>query len=129
MHINRRKNDMQRKSHYPRSAARVSRSWTWCLLRRGSAYLGLGLLRCADVPSRAGLEGGAGSAPGPPVSPSAADVRGQPILALVQEAQQLGSIRSHPVALKLPIQKATVRWLLAWRPGTPVPHRARHGCC
>jgi hypothetical protein len=28
----------------------------------------------------------------------------------------LGSIRGRPVALKLPIQKATtVRWLLAWR--------------
>ena len=44
-------------------------------------------------------------------------------------SKMLGSIRGHPVALKLPIQKATVRWLLAWRPGTPVPHRARHGCC
>ena len=37
MHINRRENDIQRKGHYQRSAARVSRSWTWCLLRRGSA--------------------------------------------------------------------------------------------
>jgi hypothetical protein len=124
MHINRRKNDMQRKGHYQRSAARVSRSWTWCFLRRGSADVGLGLPRCADVPSRAGLEGGAGSAPGPPISSPAADVRGQPILALVQEAQRLGSIRSHPVAPKLPIQKATARWLLAWRPGTPAPHCA-----
>jgi hypothetical protein len=87
--------------------------------------VGLGLLRCADVSGRAGFEGGAGSAPGPPVLSSATDVRGQPILVLVQDAQRLGSIRSHPVALKLPIQKATVRWLLAWRQGTPAPHRAR----
>ena len=27
--------------------------------------------------------------------------------------------------MKLPIQKATVRWLLAWRPSTLSAHRAR----
>ena len=37
----------------------------------------------------------------------------------------LGSIRGRPLALKLPIQKATVRWLLAWRPTTLAAHRAR----
>jgi hypothetical protein len=37
----------------------------------------------------------------------------------------LGSIRGRPVALKLPIQKATVRWLLAWRPVTLAAHHAR----
>jgi hypothetical protein len=44
----------------------------------------------------------------------------QPILILVQDAQLLGSIRGHLVALKLPIQKETVRWLLAWRPHLPL---------
>jgi hypothetical protein len=33
-------------------------------------------------------------------------------------SKMLGSIQGRPVALKLPIQKATVRWLLAWRPDT-----------
>ena len=40
-------------------------------------------------------------------------------------ARMLGSIRGRPAALKLPIQKATVRWLLAWRPYTLSAHRAR----
>jgi hypothetical protein len=40
-------------------------------------------------------------------------------------SKMLGSIRGRPVAPKLPIQKATVRWLLAWRPGTLAAHRAR----
>ncbi len=31
----------------------------------------------------------------------------------------LGPVRGRPLELKLPIQKVTVRWLLAWR------HRAR----
>jgi hypothetical protein len=38
----------------------------------------------------------------------------------------LGSIRGRPLALKLPIPKATVRWLLTWRPTALVAHRARH---
>jgi hypothetical protein len=37
----------------------------------------------------------------------------------------LGSIRGRPIALKLPIQKETVRWLLAWRPRNLSSHRAR----
>ncbi len=37
----------------------------------------------------------------------------------------LGSIRGRPLALKLPIQRATVRWLLAWRPSALAAHRAR----
>ena len=37
----------------------------------------------------------------------------------------LGSIRCRPLALKLPIPKATVRWLLTWRPTALVAHRAR----
>jgi hypothetical protein len=37
----------------------------------------------------------------------------------------LGSIRGRPVALKLPIQKAMVRWLLAWQPDTLAAHHAR----
>jgi len=37
----------------------------------------------------------------------------------------LGSIRGRPLALKLQIQKATVRWLLAWRPTALAAHRAR----
>jgi hypothetical protein len=37
----------------------------------------------------------------------------------------LGSIRGRPLALKLPIPKATVRWLLTWRPTALVAHRAR----
>jgi hypothetical protein len=37
----------------------------------------------------------------------------------------LGSVRCRPLALKLPIQKATVRWLLAWRPTALAAHRAR----
>jgi hypothetical protein len=37
----------------------------------------------------------------------------------------LGSFRGRPLALKLPIQKATVRWLLAWRPTALAAHRAR----
>ena len=28
----------------------------------------------------------------------------------------LDSVRGRPLALKLPIQKATVRWLLTWQP-------------
>jgi hypothetical protein len=40
-------------------------------------------------------------------------------------SKMLGSIRGHPVALKLPIQKATVHWLLAWRPSTLAAYRAR----
>jgi hypothetical protein len=39
--------------------------------------------------------------------------------------RMLGSIRGRPINLKLPIQKATVRWLLAWRPSTLAAHRAR----
>jgi len=39
--------------------------------------------------------------------------------------KMLGSIRGRPLALKLPIQKATVRWLLAWRPTALAAHRAR----
>ncbi len=39
--------------------------------------------------------------------------------------KMLGSVRGRPMALKLPIQKATVRWLLAWRPTTLAAHRAR----
>jgi hypothetical protein len=31
-------------------------------------------------------------------------------------SKMLSLIRGRPVVLKLPIQKATVRWLLAWRP-------------
>ena len=37
----------------------------------------------------------------------------------------LGSIRGRPTVLKLPIQKATVHWLLAWRLATLAAHRAR----
>lgn len=40
-------------------------------------------------------------------------------------SRMLGMIRGRPAALKLPIQKATVRWLLAWRPASFVEHRAR----
>ncbi len=39
--------------------------------------------------------------------------------------KMLGSIRGRPLALKLPIQKATVRWLLTWRPTVLAAHRAR----
>jgi hypothetical protein len=39
--------------------------------------------------------------------------------------RMLGSISSRPLALKLPIQRATVHWLLAWRPSALVAHRAR----
>ncbi len=39
--------------------------------------------------------------------------------------KMLGSIRCRPLALKLQIQKATVRWLLTWRPTALVAHRAR----
>ncbi len=35
----------------------------------------------------------------------------------------LGSVRGRPMALKLPIQKVTVRWLLAWRPTTLAAQR------
>ena len=31
-------------------------------------------------------------------------------------AKMLGSVRGRPLNLKFPIQKHTVRWLLAWRP-------------
>ena len=40
-------------------------------------------------------------------------------------SRMLGMIRGRPAALKLPIQKATVRWLLAWRPASLAAHRAR----
>jgi len=40
-------------------------------------------------------------------------------------AKMLGSIRGRPLKLKYPIQKGTVRWLLAWRPDTLAAHRAR----
>ncbi len=39
--------------------------------------------------------------------------------------KMLGSIRGRPLALKLPIQKTTVRWLLAWRPTALAAQRAR----
>ena len=39
--------------------------------------------------------------------------------------KMLGAIRGRLQALKPPIQKATVRWLLAWRPRTVAAHRAR----
>ena len=39
--------------------------------------------------------------------------------------RMLGSVRGRPTSLKLPIQKETVRWLLAWRPSTLAAHRAR----
>ena len=39
--------------------------------------------------------------------------------------RMLGSIRGRPIALKLPIQKGTVKWLLAWRPNSLDAHRAR----
>ena len=37
----------------------------------------------------------------------------------------LGSIQGRPTALILPILKATVWWVLAWRPATLAAHRAR----
>jgi hypothetical protein len=39
--------------------------------------------------------------------------------------RMLGSVRWRPMALKLPIQKVTVHWLLAWRPTMLAAHRAR----
>ena len=39
--------------------------------------------------------------------------------------KMLGSVRGCPLNLKYPIQKHTVRWLLAWRPTTLAAHRAR----
>ncbi len=42
-----------------------------------------------------------------------------------REAPNLGSIWGRPVALKLPLQKAKVRWLFAWRSGALAAHRAR----
>ena len=41
--------------------------------------------------------------------------------------KMLGSVRGQPMAraLKLPIQKATVHWLLAWRPTSLAAHRTR----
>ena len=39
--------------------------------------------------------------------------------------KMLGSVRGRPLALKLPIQTTTVRWLLAWRPASLAAHRAR----
>ena len=44
-------------------------------------------------------------------------------------ARMLGSVRGRPTSLKLPIQKATIRWLLAWRPATLACHRARRLTC
>ncbi len=38
--------------------------------------------------------------------------------------KMLGSVCGRPLALKLPIQKVTVRWLLAWRPTSLASHRA-----
>ena len=40
-------------------------------------------------------------------------------------AKMLGSVRGRPLKLKYPIQKGTVRWLLAWRPESLAAHRAR----
>ena len=39
--------------------------------------------------------------------------------------KMLGSVRGRPLNLKYPMQKHTVRWLLAWRPATLAAHRAR----
>ena len=39
--------------------------------------------------------------------------------------KMIGSVRGRPLNLKYPIQKHTVRWLLAWRPESLVAHRAR----
>jgi hypothetical protein len=38
---------------------------------------------------------------------------------------RFGATRGRPAALKLPLHKATERWLLAWRPTTLAAHRAR----
>jgi hypothetical protein len=38
---------------------------------------------------------------------------------------RFGATRGRPAALKLPLHKATERWLLAWRPTTLSAHRAR----
>ena len=64
-----------------------------------SADVGLGLLCGAVVAGRAGMEGGAGSAPAVP--PSAADERGQPVLIVVQDARldprpSRGAQAAHP---------------------------------
>ena len=43
----------------------------------------------------------------------------QPLFELNQYSlwvKMLGSVRGRPLNLKFPIQKHTVRWLLAWRP-------------
>ncbi len=39
--------------------------------------------------------------------------------------KMLGPVRGRPLALKLLIQKTTVRWLLGWRPASLAAHRAR----
>ena len=52
----------------------------------------------------------------------------QPLFELNQYSlwvKMLGSVRGRPLNLKFPIQKHTVRWLLAWRPATMAAHRAR----
>jgi hypothetical protein len=77
-----------------------------------STDVGLGLFCRADVAGRAGM----------------VQVRHRrfhlppPIMSEANQfsswSKMLGSIQGRPVALKLPIQKATVRWLLAWRPDT-----------
>ena len=40
-------------------------------------------------------------------------------------ARMLNTVRGRPLALKLPIQPATVRWLLLWRPTSLAANRAR----
>jgi hypothetical protein len=64
-----------------------------------STDVGLGMFRGADLAGRAGMEGGAGPAPAVP-SP-ATDVRGQPVLIVVQDAEldsrpSCGAQAAHP---------------------------------
>jgi hypothetical protein len=82
--------------------------------------MGHGLFCSPVLADRIGVEVG----PGAPQALSAATtaLRGQPVQSWVR---MLGSVLGRPMALKLPIQKVTVRWLLAWRPTSLVAHRAR----
>ncbi len=81
------------------------------------------MLCCADIAGRARLEGGA--SPESTISALAADVQRQPVLVVVQDARLDSGPPRGADSVKLPIQKATVRWLLAWRPTTLAAHRSR----
>ena len=114
-------------SDYVSSCAQGSPAYPADFARHAEGpHVGPGMFRGAELSSRYGLEGRPG--PASTASASAAALRGQPVLCVGSDPQPC-SVRGRPTSLKLPIQTATILWLLAWRPATLAGHRARLLTC